>query len=184
MATQINFVSERRKVLTKLEEQDRKWFQIALKVVIACFVLFLVGLGFRLFFMYQVKQVVDQQQLTRQAILSQEALEKEYTVFAHKLRELSQLYGRREDKQEALLFFNQLFGPDVKVSEINYESDGDEDILSFTLRARSVSVLDEVFTKLNSTAVSDQFNAIQKDTLRRSDDGSYGMKITLILSGE
>ena len=184
MATQINFVSERRKVLTTLEEQDRNWFQIALKVVIACFVLFLVGLGFRLYFMYQVKGVVDQQQLTRQAILSQEALEKEYTVFAHKLEELTLLYGRRADKQEALQFFNQLFGPDVKVSEIDYSSDGKEDILSFTLRARSVFVLDEVFDKLGSAEVRDKFNGIQKDTLRRSNDGSYGMQITLVLTGE
>lgn len=181
MSKQINFVSERRKVLTKLEERDKKWFGFTTKIVLAVFAVFLVALGVRLFFMYQVKVVVDEQKTTREAILSHEELEKEYTIFAHKLKQLSIIFTRRQNKQEALKFFNELFGDEVKVSEINYSSDGDEDVLAFTLRAKSVFTLDEIFDKLNSREVLDRFNDIEKESLRRSGDGSYGIQITLVL---
>lgn len=184
MSKSINFVSDRRKVLTKLEERDKGWFSSATKLVIVVFVIFLVALGARLFFMYQVKMVIDDQKLTRQAILAQEELEKEYTVFAHKLKQLSSIFIRRQNKQETLKFFSELFGDEVTVSEIDYTSDGKEDVLSFTLKSKSIFTLDEIFSKLNSQAVLDKFKNIQKDSLRRLSDGSYGIQITLVLSGE
>lgn len=183
MARRINFVSARRKVLTGLEEKDRRWFGIAVKVLSGIFAVFLVVFGLRMFFMLRLQRVVEAQEQTRQAILSHEAVEKEYTIFAHKLKQLSQIYVRRAEKQEALDFFNQLFGQDIQISEIVYTTKGNEDVLSFTLRTHSVFQLDEVFSKLSSAQVKDKFNAVQKETLRRGADGSYGMQITLVLDG-
>jgi hypothetical protein len=184
MSRKINFVSQRRKVSVKSDERDRKWFALATKIVIACFMVFLVGLGIRFYFMFQLKTVVDAQEQTRQAILAQEELEKEYTIFAHKLKQLQIIFVKRAVKQEALKFFGELFSNEVEVTEIDYSSSGDEEILSFTLTTESVFTLNEIFTKLSSTEVLEKFNAIQKDSLRRSSDGSYGIQITLVLSGE
>lgn len=181
MSKHINFVSARRKTLTKHQERDRKWFGWTTKMVLGVFGVFLLALGIRLFFMYQLKVVVDAQQVTRQAIVANEAIEREYTIFAHKLKQLSTIFIRRQNKQEALRFFNDLFGSEVKVSEIIYSSDGNEDILTFTLRAQSVFTLDEIFDKLNSPEVLNRFNNIEKESLRRSSDGSYGIQITLVL---
>lgn len=181
MAKQINFVSDRRKALTVLEERDKKWFGFTTKAVMVVFAVFLVALGARLFFAHQVKVIVDGQQSTRNAILAQEATEREYLIFAHKLKQLSQVFMRRQNKQEALKFFNDLFGSEIKVSEINYTSDGKSDTLDFTLRARSVFTVNEIFDKLNSEAVLSRFKNIKKQSLRRGNDGSYGIQITLVL---
>lgn len=178
MAIGVNFVSDTRKRLTNAQKQDLKYFQKLILVVAGAFAIFLLTLAIRFFFILQVKQITDRQNEVRAAIAAEEKLEEEYTIFAHKLKQLTQLFGKRKDKQEALIFFNEVFGPEVQVSGIDY-SGTDEDVLSFTLSAPNVFLLERVFDILKSAAVTDQYKAVEKEGVRRRADGAYAMQLTL-----
>lgn len=184
MARGINFVANRRKRLTTQQKQDEKLFGYAVIGIIVVFILFLISVGVRFFFVYRVNALEEAQVNTRKAIQAQEQVEKEYNVFAHKLRALSDLFGKRQDKQEAMVYFSQVFGPQIIISGIDYTADK-EDIVSFTLTAPSVFDLENVFTVLDSEEVTSKYGAIERSNLSRGDSGLYSIKLTIVLdSGE
>jgi hypothetical protein len=180
MARDINFVAQRRKKLTAQQLQDKKFFGYAVGVVSVVFTIFVLVAGVRLFAVYQVKKIKDAQEAARMAILSQEQVEKEFNIFAHKLRALSDLFGKRQDKQKAMVFFSEIFGPTIIISEIDYSAD-DDDIVTFTLTAPSIFDLETVFSILDSPSVTDTYTSIHKSSLVRSSEGLYNVKLTVAL---
>lgn len=179
MARSINFVRDRRRKLTKTEQRDKQLFVYALYLLGAVFGVFLLVLAARMFMVFQVKSIKDQQADTRAAILAREDVEKSYTIFANKLTILTELYNKRKAKQDALEFFGSVFGPDVIVSQLTYSQESEA--LSFVLTTQSVFILEGVFDTLRSQQVISRYPAIQKAGLRRSSDGTYGMKLSIML---
>ncbi len=178
----INFVSDRRKKLSREQESDKQYLKLAsIVLVITCFV-YVVALGISIYFQSQISRVKEQQELKRQAILDKEPIEKSYSIFANKLTVLTELYEKRKDKQEALAFFSRLFGTDVEVVGLNYTADSD--ILSFSLRSRNIFVMEEVFTTLDGPEVRERYPVIAKSGLSRGGDGTYSMSLTISLRGE
>jgi hypothetical protein len=180
MTRGINFVANRRKRLTAQQKQDEQWFGYAIIGILSIFVVFLIVVGIRFFMVYRLDQLDDEQTNTRQAIESQEQVEKDYNIFAHKLRALSELFGKRQDKQEAMVFFSQVFGPQVIISGIDY-SEEDDSIVSFTLTAPSVFDLENVFTVLESEEVRTTYSKVEKSSLGRGESGAYTIKLTIVL---
>jgi len=179
MASLINFVSERRKKLTRNQEQDTKLLKWAcISLVITC-VLYGVSLGVSFYYQSAIKKVKAQEELKRKAIVEKEPIEKSYSIFAHKLTVLTELYEKRKDKQEALAFFSNLFGSDVEITGLNYTADSD--VLTFSLRSRSVFVMKDVFELLTSSTVTDVYPNISKTNLNRGIDGTYDMSLTIVL---
>lgn len=179
MARSINFVRDRRRKLTKTEQRDKQLFVYALYLLGAVFGVFLLVLAARMFMVFQVKSIKDQQADTRAAILAREDVEKSYTIFANKLTILTELYNKRKAKQDALEFFGSVFGPDVIVSQLTYSQESEA--LSFVLTTQSVFILEGVFDTLRSQQVITRYPSIQKAGLRRSADGTYGMKLSIML---
>lgn len=179
MARSINFVRDRRRKLTKTEQRDKQLFVYALYLLGAVFGVFLLVLAARMFMVFQVKSIKDQQADTRAAILAREDVEKSYTIFANKLTILTELYNKRKAKQDALEFFGSVFGPDVIVSQLTYSQESEA--LSFVLTTQSIFILEGVFDTLRSQQVITRYPSIQKAGLRRSADGTYGMKLSIML---
>ncbi len=176
----INFVGDRRKRLSRLQKQDKKIMQIATNILVVVFIIFLVVLGLRVFYLFRVKKIKDEQKNVKQIILSHEDIEKEYVVFAQKLKQLTVLFGKRKDKQDALVFFSHIFGDDVIVSGIDYSS-ADEDVVSFTIKTPNVFVMDRVFQKLASEQVASVYPKIAKSNMNRSDTGNYTLNLAVVL---
>lgn len=183
MAKAINFVGERRKKLTQAQKQDRKFMKISINVLIGVFAIFLIIIGARFYFVFQVKNIQDTQTEIRNRILTNEPVEKEYIIFAQKLKQLSVFFGRRKDKQEALIFFSEVFGDDVIVSGIDYSS-ADEDTVSFTIKAPNIFVMERVFNTLEQERVTSVYPNIQKSSMRRSVTGNYTIDLSVVLSGD
>lgn len=181
MAKEINFVGERRKKLTQAQKQDRKILKISVNVLVGIFAIFLIVIGARFYFVFQVKNIKDTQSQIRSRILANEPVEKDYIIFAQKLKQLSIFFGKRKDKQEALVFFSEIFGEDVIVSGIDYSS-ADEDTVSFTIKTPNVFVMERVFSMLSSERVTSVYPNIKKSTLRRSATGNYTVDLAVILS--
>lgn len=183
MAKSINFVGDRRKKLTTAQKKDKKILKIAINVLIIVFAIFLIVVGVRFFFVFQVRSVKDSQADVRSRILANEDVERDYILFAQKLKKLSTFFGRRKDKQEALVFFSEVFGDDVVVSGIDYSS-ADEDVVSFTIKAPNVFVMERVFETIESDAVRSTYPEIQKSSMRRSATGNYTVSLSVILTNQ
>ncbi|GIK83555.1 MAG: hypothetical protein BroJett025_01770 [Patescibacteria group bacterium] len=183
MAKAINFVGERRKKLTQAQKQDQKILKIAINALIGVFAVFLIVVGVRFYFVFRVKDIKDTEAQIRTRILANEPVEKDYIIFAQKLKKLALFFGRRKDKQEALVFFSEVFGPDVIVSGIDYSSD-EEDVVSFTIKAPNVFVMERVFATLQEEQVTSVYPNIRKSSMRRSATGNYTVDLAVVLAAE
>jgi hypothetical protein len=181
MSKSINFVGDRRKRLTKTQKQDKKVMEIMTNVLVGVFVVFLIVLGLKMFYVFRVKNVKDEQKDVRRIILSHEEVEKEYIIFAQKLKKLTVFFGKRKDKQEALVFFSKVFGDDVIVSGIDYSS-ADEDVVSFVIKSPNVFVMERVFDTLDSKDVVSKYPDISKSNMSRSSSGNYTVNLSVVLT--
>lgn len=177
MSRNINFVRERRKTISRQELDDKKILGWAVKGAFGLGVIILVIVAARLFLSFRIKAIQAEQKETQQAIIQQEEIEKNYTVFAHKLKIVSELFGKRREKQDALKYFSNLFDSNVLITQLSYTAG--EEILSFVLQSNSIFTLDQVFDIMGSEDVKTRYPTIEKNALRRSMDGSYGMQVTL-----
>jgi Tfp pilus assembly protein PilN len=177
MARTINFVRDRRIDLGKQEKQDQQLFKSVVLAMLGLGALIVIAVAISLFFKSRVTSLQRQQKTAQQEIAAQVELEESYTVFANKLKILTELFGKRKEKQEALVYFSKLFGPNVMISQLSYESK--KEVLSFVLKSRSVFVLEEVMNILESDVVIGKYPRVAKESLSRSADGSYNMQLSL-----
>lgn len=183
MANEINFVGKARKRLTASQKKDKQFYKIAVAVVSFSFIVFLISLGARFYFISQYQRAEAQNDTTRDEIIEREGDEESYTIFSYKLKALSELFSKRSNKQSALIFFNQVFGPRVSISSIDYVGDQQEK-LSFTVSAPDVFTLNSVLEVLQSQDVTSTYKSVQKNGLRRKEDGSYDMQLTLVFGDQ
>ncbi len=179
MSKSINFVQERRKTLSLAEQQDVIFLNKVVRGFIGVFIVFLVILGGRFFLSYQLNQVLEDQKAARAGILASESVEREYSIFSHKINQLTALWDKRKNKQEAIAFFMRLFTTDTTISGISYSAD--TDALTFQLKATSIFVLEAALNTLTSTTVTTEYPSIYKENLSRGEDASYTMSVIVAL---
>lgn len=180
MSRSINFVRDRQRNLSRLEVQDRVLFRWALIATSVAVALVLISVGARLFFLYQLRQITDDQKRLRSAIANKVEIEKSFTVFSFKLKSLTDLFGKRKEKQETLEYFSSLFAQDVVISQLAYSADTEE--LTFTLKGTNIFVMDTVMNTLNGSEVKERYPKMKKSTLSRASDGTYSMNLSIALS--
>ncbi|NCN24202.1 MAG: hypothetical protein COU65_02045 [Candidatus Pacebacteria bacterium CG10_big_fil_rev_8_21_14_0_10_42_12] len=180
MPKNINFVRDRQRWVEKAQSQDQK---LMLFSSIALGIIAVVGIvaGISHFLLNRsLASIVAEQKSTKTAILAEQPIEESYTVFAQKLRVLTELFGNRQNKQEALTFFSNFFGPGVIISQLSYSGDNNE-ILTFSLSAQDIFTMERVFEKLKSPELLSEYPDITRGGLSRNDAGVYSLKLTVIL---
>ena len=95
---------------------------------------------------------------------------------------LSGVFQKRKDKQEAISYFSQIFGPDVIIEKIAY--DADSQLLSFRLMAADIFTLEKVFELLSTQQSTQKFSSLTKSSLKRTNSGIYQMQITVVMGEE
>lgn len=176
---QINFVRYRRRQLTKIEERDARNFRWALYGFAATVVVLLVVMGARFVLASQLKRTSDSITSLKQSIKNKQHIEEEYLIFMKKVQVITDLFGQRREKQQALSYFSSLFDPEIIVSQLTY--DADTHTLSFTLRAPSIFSMKEVFDTMRSSNVKAMYPTFSIGQLSRAADASYSMDIVLPL---
>lgn len=177
MARSINFVRERQRNLSRQELQDRKLMHQAIVALFIIVGLMVVVVGARLALLAWHDSIKQQQQEAIQAIKAREDDERSYTVFASKLNTLTELFGKRKEKQDALAYFSSLFDPDIIISSLSYSAD--TDTLNFTIQAPSIFRMEAVFEIMQSQSVANAYPELLLASMRRSSDGKYGMQVQL-----
>ncbi len=179
MPREINFLQDRRKVLTRHQVADRRLLQLTGSLLGISVAVFLMILGAHLFYTNRIKATLNAQQTARTQILGQESTERNYLISIAKLRTLLQLDKEKINKQEAINYFTNVFGQNVLVRQIEYT--GEDDLLTFRLRSDDVFVLEDVFAKLKSEDIKQRFAQITPSNLRRTDNGNYEMNVAVVI---
>lgn len=178
-ALTINFVREIRK---KREYAAKKDQRLLRNVAIVAGLLILVSinlLGINWWLGRQVDDVVAQQNATKEAIQDKQQEELAYNYFVQKLKALSALFQDRQGKKEAVSFFRGLFPTEIKIAGLEYSMD--EQLLTFAIRSPSVFSLDKVVDQLESESIKQKFPSIEKQGIRRDQDGSYSVGVNVEL---
>ncbi len=178
----INFVRQRLKKLTKLEKKDKETFRLVAISTSVLLLILAVILGYKLYLTSQLKEVESSRENFLSRIKKQEEREKSFVLFVNKLRVLSGVFQKRKDKQEAISYFSQIFGPDVIIEKIAY--DAESQLLSFRLMAADIFTLEKVFELLSTQQSTQKFSSLTKSSLKRTSSGIYQMQITVVIGEE
>jgi Tfp pilus assembly protein PilN len=171
----INFLEKRHKQLSKLERQDRQLLQYVVIGFSVVSVLTLGLLGGRLYFQSQLTQQQTRQQQLETEFVSHQHTEEMFLFYISKLETLEKLFAARADKQAAIEYFSNIFGPEVVIQNINYDAKNAN--ITFGLQAKDVFTLDRVFTALSSDQTKAQFKQVTRSDLRRTSEGMYTIRV-------
>lgn len=179
MQLTINFLNQHRKKLSSIEANDRKYYRIIMGIAIATVVLGSILLAGNIFVQYRMSASIEQKNRLESAILKQEDLEESALILSSKLQIISKLINKRSDKQEAIRYFTELFGSDVIIKDIDFQSTGG--ILSLRLESQSVFAFNRVVDLLESETTLGRFKNLSKSDLSRSKTGTYSLTVTVRL---
>jgi hypothetical protein len=176
----INFLSSKHHKATEQQRQDRKLFRFAVIGFVVVIVVILVAVGLSFWLQFELgKSQAKGKDLERQ-ILANEAIERSAVVLAKKVSVLKTLIDERQDKQQAIAFFSSLFGSNVVLKDITYQST--ESILSLRIQAFSIFDLEQVFLKLGEEETVARYGKVATSDLRRDETGAYSLNLTVSLA--
>jgi cell division protein FtsL len=176
----INFLEQQSRKLTAQQEKDQALFKKALIFFAAVTVIFFVSFGLKFYLQLRVNKIKEQITTAQQQINSSQELEADYLFFVDKLKIIRQLFDNRSDKQIAMGFFQDLFGPNINISGLTY--DMETGILSLTVSSPHVFYLEEALDVLDDPAVKKHFASMTKTALMRNLDASYNFRLNVSFS--
>ncbi len=179
---EINFLSQQNTKLTAQQKKDRLFFRYSLIICIICLIILVITSGINFYLGYRLKKVQAQVTSAKQQIDSDRSLEANYLFFVNKLTIIRELFDQRAEKQIAIGFFTDLFGPDITISGINYNME--EGILSLKVTSPQVFVLEHAFEVLENQEVKDLFASLTKTDLTRRSTGEYEFLLTVSFSDD
>jgi Tfp pilus assembly protein PilN len=180
MAHGINFLSKQHKKVTNQQKKDRQWFRYSLMALGVVVVVTVASVATSYFFQFQLNHAQAKAKDLERQVLANEEVEKSAAILVKKLAILKDLFDERQDKQQALEYFTNLFGPNVVLKDIQYQST--EGILSLRLQAQSVFELERVFGLLALEQTVDRYGNVARSELRRDEAGFYEMTITIVFT--
>jgi len=180
MANGINFLSKQHKKTTKQQTKDKLWFRYSLGVLAVVVTVTLLSVGASFFFQFRLGQAQAHAKDLEREVLANEEAEKSAAVLVKKLSILKELFDERQDKQQALEYFTNLFGPSVVLKDIQYQSI--EGILEIRIQAESIFELERVFGLLVLGQTTELYGKVATSDLRRDKSGFYEMNLTIVFT--
>jgi len=175
----INFFGRAGDLYQKTREKDRKfltWSLIGFGITLG---LFTAILGLNLWYGQQLNQIVNNQNKTKQSLLGNQTVELAYLISTNKLKAIVEIFDQRNNKQQAINYLSNLFGDQVFINGVAY--DGVAQVLSLNLTSTNIFDLEKLINSLNTPEVKANFSSLNKSNIKRNEDGSYNMKLTLEL---
>lgn len=180
--SEINFLTDRRRKLTKTDLQDAKYQKRSIIFLAVALVLFLIAIGSSFFLTSRLRSINQQQAAATAQITSEESIELSFLIFANKLKIIRDLYENRTNKQEAINFFSALFGDEIFLSGMDFGDNSN--VLTLSLTSDNIFAFENTIGLLDSDEVKEVFSSLEKSGLRRDRDGSYNLDITVQLKKE
>jgi len=175
----INFLTNRVNQKGKQKEKDVKIFHISTYVLISLIVLMVAVFAFKLWNNLQISNTDKKIKEYKASILGQETTEIGYLIFVNKIKVISEIYKKRSNKQEAMNYFADVFGDKAEIAGMSYQEDQGGLILQ--IDSSNVFDLQDVNNTLDSQALRQEYEKLEKSVLTRTDTGNYKLTLKLEL---
>lgn len=176
----LNFLAARRKQLSQLQNNDKKYAKWMAFVFGGVLVITVVAFFIDLFLTRTIQQIQREQKETERSISSLASVEVEYLTLIEKLSSIRSLIGSQAEKQAALEYFTTLFAAqEATISEVNFAADNQ---LQFLLGATNVFTLRQMITSLQAESVRAVYPNIQVSNITREKEGDYTSLVIIQLS--
>jgi len=175
----INFFGRAGDLYRRTRDQDRKFLTGSWIIFGLTLGVFGLVLSLNLYFGFQLKKAAANQTQTKQSLLDSQPLEVSYLIFSQKLKSIAEIFEHRNNKQQAINYLANLFGDQVFISGVSY--DGEAQVLSLNLDSADIFKLENLLSSLDTPEVKTNFSSLTKSNIKRNEDGSYGLKVTLEL---
>jgi hypothetical protein len=180
MPRQINFLAERQKGVSKQQKMDMRLLRITSVVLAIATVGGVIIFGSFFYLTYQFNQIKERERASRAAISSNQETEAGLVVYVKKLTTLATIYKDRQDKNDSIDYFTNLFGNDVVVTGIDF--DPKDKLLRFQVHANDAFILRRVLDQANSAEVKAKFPILATSDLTRKEDATYQITISIPIS--
>ncbi|MBD3250112.1 MAG: hypothetical protein GF381_00890, partial [Candidatus Pacebacteria bacterium] len=114
----INFLKKQNTSLSQVSKKDQLLFRRVLIGFTGLVVLFTLAVAANFYLELRLKSLNKQIEAVKSTIQSQEPIEAKYLFFVNKLKIIRELFDLRSDKQAAINYFTNLFGPEIIISGI------------------------------------------------------------------
>ena len=175
----INFFGRASDLYQRTRTLDQKFFRWSLIGFLGVMVVFVALLATNLYFGQQLKKVSQNQNQVKKSLVDNQPLEVSYLVFSQKLKAIAEIFVHRNNKQQAINYLSDLFGDQVFISGVTY--DGEVQVLSLNLNSANIFDLQKLLSDLDTPEVHTNFSSLSKSNIKRNEDGSYDLKVTLEL---
>lgn len=177
--TSINFLSQRRKELSSVQIEDKKYARWAGYVFGVTFFIGLFVIGLNYYYGVQIETVIANQEDVERQLTQQAEVEREYLVLAEKLDIIQTTLTSKTQKREAIEFFTTLFtDPTVSVRQISIQERG---ILEFLIETENIFSFNTVLETLESQNVRSRFSSLSVSDMVRSAETKYTVKVTVLV---
>jgi len=172
----INFIRDQRKRLEEHVEQDKKIARYTM-IGLVVFMLVLVGVMIAYYlFSLQQKKIAEQTANVSAQLSTMSTLEKEYIIYAKKIKLLAALDAERMVKRNASSFFYGLVPPGNVLREVRTDDELNKDTIAFTIESPEVFALLRMLNTFGSREVYDKGYVMSITGLRRDQDGTYSIE--------
>lgn len=174
--TGINFIRDQRKKLDVHLNQDKKIARYSAYGVIAFMFALTVVVVIYYLLVLQQRRIEESVTDVSSRLSSMSSLEKEYVVYAKKVKLLFTLDAARETKREATTFFYSLVPPENLLREVRTDDVDQKDTITFRVQSPDVFTLLRLLQNFADKSVYDRGYILQTEQLSRSPDGSYSIE--------
>jgi Tfp pilus assembly protein PilN len=175
----INFFGRAGDLYQRTRKKDQKFLMWSLVGFSVALTIFVSVIGINLWLGQKLNGIISKQNQTKQALVDNQPLEVAYLVFSSKLQAIAEIFEQRNNKQQAINYLSNLFGDQVFINGVNY--DGEAQVLSLNLTSANIFDLEKLINGLNTQEVKSNFSSLTKSNIKRNEDGSYNLKLTLEL---
>ena len=175
----INFLANRVNQKGKQKEQDVKIFRISTYTLIVLAILMVGTFSFKLYNNLRITTAEKKIKEYKETILAQENIEINYLIFVNKIKAVSEIYQKRSNKQAAMNYFSDAFVDKAEIIGMSYQEDKGGLVLQIS--SDNIFKLQEVNDTLDSEALRQQYQNIEKSVLARTEAGNYKLTLKLEL---
>jgi Tfp pilus assembly protein PilN len=175
----INFFGRAGDLYQRTRKKDQKFLNWSLLGFGSSLAIFVIILGLNLWLGQQLSGIAREQNQTKQALVGNQSVELSYLIFTNKLKAIVEIFDQRNNKQQAINYLSNLFGEAVFINGVAY--DGVAQVLSLSLTSSNIFDLEKLLNSLDTPDVRENFSSLTKSNIKRNEDGSYNLRLTLEL---
>ncbi|HZZ98841.1 MAG TPA: hypothetical protein VFG51_02815 [Candidatus Saccharimonadia bacterium] len=175
----VNFVRDQRARQMRVIEKDKAIAKYVAWAVAIFIVILIAVVVVEFLLSMQDKKVGDSITETKTRLTGLSSLEKEYLVYAQKLKLMYTLDTARATKQEATNYFYTLVPPVNILKSVTTDNDQQKPLIGFTIQSPDVFTLLDLLKLFSAQTVTDKGYMIQNKNLSRDADGTYTFDGTL-----